>query len=265
MRGTTAECLQHFLARVGDDKAEVLKDFVRLKGEHSTRTIQRWRSGKQLPTGEKLLRLRVFLEVVGYEVAEMRTGELEDSALRVLWLIGLGALEIQEVLNSLEYSHPSALFRILLAGGVPQTTPAYRLRMLARDTDGDLAAGLELWEKRVAPLRQLVGTTASEPPSLTPAKAKPTETAREQDCAEPPSQEKPQAAVPLPKQEVSQKPRVESGSDQHTGVVTHLVLALDAALRASSDVMGLVEELKDQVPTRRLRTIRGFLDQALSD
>ena len=265
MRDTTAECLQHFLARVGDDKVEVLKDFVRLKGEHSTRTIQRWRSGKQLPTGEKLLRLRVFLEVVGYEVAEMRTGELEDSALRVLWLIGLGSLEIQEVLDSLKYSHPSALFRILLAGGVPQTTPAYRLRMLARDTDGDLAAGLELWEKRIAPLRQFVGTTASEPPSLASSETRTPEVARKADCAEPPPQEKPRAAAPLPRQEVSKKSRTENGSDHHTGVVTHLVLALDASLRAAPDVVSLVEELKDQISTRRLRKIRGFIDQVLSD
>lgn len=254
MRGSIAECVQHLLEHVSDDNASVLMDFVRIS---SLKTVRDWRAGKQLPTGERALRLRVFLEAVGYELEEMQPNRVPAPALRVTRLIGYGALEVNYVQSALNYSEPSGLFRIL-SGGTPTGTRGYRLEMIARGSDEQLNNAKEGWEERLAPLRQLVGLASVSPaaPVIQGAANRPVRV-----------ESPPQSRV-MPEPEVKEEGAHTSSEGDDDGaikVLMHLVFALDAFLRDTPDLQRAANRIRQQVSRKRLRVLRGFINQTLQD
>ncbi len=70
-RGGTADCLAHLAQAIGSDqvKRQTLTNFVGV----TTATVSCWLKGQRLPTGEPLLRLRFYLEFLGYDVQELRS------------------------------------------------------------------------------------------------------------------------------------------------------------------------------------------------
>lgn len=68
LKGTTAECLAHFAKR-----SRCIEAMSEMLPQVQERTIERWMRGAQLPTGENLLRVRVVLSLLNYEVDEFAT------------------------------------------------------------------------------------------------------------------------------------------------------------------------------------------------
>lgn len=66
-KGTTKECLDDFFKRFG--KSDQLIDFTQVTRD----TEGRWRNKGIMPKGQILLRIRHFLHLCGYEVAELQS------------------------------------------------------------------------------------------------------------------------------------------------------------------------------------------------
>jgi hypothetical protein len=69
-KGTTAECLSHLGKHIGENKIEKVKVIAVFCGTHY-RTVEKWLEGKHPPIGENLVRMRVYLEHIGYSVTEL--------------------------------------------------------------------------------------------------------------------------------------------------------------------------------------------------
>ncbi len=70
-KGNTMECLAHLEKAISDDhlaKREILATFVGVESAN----VRRWFNGTVKPAGEPLLRLRFYLEFLGYQVEEIQ-------------------------------------------------------------------------------------------------------------------------------------------------------------------------------------------------
>lgn len=101
MRGTTEECLRHYLAQFPTLKRGVTKDrlpFAQYIGVTES-TVRRWMSGNGEPIGFVLVKVRYFLQENGYEVKELQT---LDPDLRILgWLITHHKVVLEDVIREL--------------------------------------------------------------------------------------------------------------------------------------------------------------------
>ena len=240
MRGSQAECIRHLLKHVDDDNIRVLMEFVGIK---SLKTVQEWREGERLPTGERALRLRVFLEAVGYVLPEMQPDRLSEPALRATRLIGYGVLGVGFVQSTLGYTELHALYRIL-EGHTPTRARAYQLEKLTRGTDKKLQRAMEAWEERISPLRRLVGISLVEQAT---------------DGNRPSAGSK---SAPKGQEGTLQKPDDFDGS---ASALMHLIFASDALLWDASDLPAMARMIRARVAYKRLRALRDFLDQTLTD
>ncbi len=90
--GTTKECLAHFMeASLHGDKRLALSDFTKV----TLQTVRRW--NKHFPVGEVLIKLRVYLDLHGYKVAEL---ERLDPVIREI--AAIVAFEVCPISNILE-------------------------------------------------------------------------------------------------------------------------------------------------------------------
>jgi len=241
MQGSMEECVQHFLGRLDDSHYETVANFIGLR---SLKTVRSWREGKQFPTGERALRLRVFLEAMGYELEELR--RVPAPALRVTRLIGYGAMEVSYALEKLKYSEPHGLFRIL-EGGNPTGSRGYKLEMLGRGTDGLLRSAMQRCEKDLQPLRELAGV-AAEPPSVFGSRTDEVKT------------EKSSTSEP------AKSPSPNGGPvDSDTKTLMYLVLALEAHLRRMSDTRDAVQRVRRQVSCKGRRALKELFDQLVQE
>ncbi len=91
-KGSTAQCLRHFAqADFEGDKRRALMEFA---GVTANSTIRRWLNQGELPAGEQLLRMRHYLEHLGYEVTELR--KLTPSVRELGRLIAFNVLPIAQ-------------------------------------------------------------------------------------------------------------------------------------------------------------------------
>jgi len=70
-KGTTAACVAH-LAEATKGDLEKRKTIVSFVGVTDS-TVRRWFRGEMIPVGEPLLRLRFYMEFLGYNVAELQS------------------------------------------------------------------------------------------------------------------------------------------------------------------------------------------------
>lgn len=68
--GTTEECIGHFTRNLGPKNLAERKTIAQFAGVNDD-SVRRWLKGQMHPTGEPLVRLRFYLEFLGYEVAEV--------------------------------------------------------------------------------------------------------------------------------------------------------------------------------------------------
>lgn len=113
-KGTTAECLAHFAKRPGC--IEVMSKM--LPSAH-IRTIERWlKEGIREPVGEYLIRVRVILSELGYEVAEFQALELGIQKACKMFAFDLASIDdlVAEFGYDGSVSGRSQLFKILRDG-----------------------------------------------------------------------------------------------------------------------------------------------------
>ncbi len=105
VRGNTEACFQHFAKAIeGPDfykKRGVLASFANV----TEQTVSRWIGNNYMPAGEPLLRLRFYLDFVGYDVEEVRNlqPEIRDAA-RIL---AFRLVSIDEVCDLVGYGGDS--------------------------------------------------------------------------------------------------------------------------------------------------------------
>lgn len=101
LKGTTEKCLVHFRdAPFSGDKKAVLAKFCRV---NAASTVRRWLSKGQTklrPVGVTLIRLRYYLELLGYEVSEL--SKLSKPLYIAGGLVAFGLVEIDELVTQFE-------------------------------------------------------------------------------------------------------------------------------------------------------------------
>lgn len=123
MMGHVRDCLSHFAKTVrpftGTEEATKRKKPMADFCQVHTATITKWINDDEvLPTGETLIRLMFFLELLGYRVIEL---EIMPALFRnFAELIGYGVLNAQQASELLEFSMRSGsweIYRLLLKEG----------------------------------------------------------------------------------------------------------------------------------------------------
>ncbi len=90
--GTTKECLAHFMeASLNGDKRLALSDFAKVTPD----TVRRW--NKHFPVGEVLIKLRVYLDLHGYKVAELE--RLDPVVREIACLVAFEVCPINDILE----------------------------------------------------------------------------------------------------------------------------------------------------------------------
>ena len=106
----TKDCLTDFFRRFSKSKA--LIEFAVVRSD----TERMWRMHGIMPTGETLLRVRYFLELVGYNVEELLyppTAEI----VAVGRCVALNIVTTKDVLTVLGTRQPKAFYRYFYSGG----------------------------------------------------------------------------------------------------------------------------------------------------
>ena len=111
-KGSTEACLDHLRIAIDDDyvaKRHVLGLFVGVGDQ----TIRRWFKKELHPVGEGLIRLRFYLEFLGYEVEEL---ELLDRRVRdIARIYAFGVITLQFILDETNFSAGSNGTSVLLS------------------------------------------------------------------------------------------------------------------------------------------------------
>lgn len=152
----TVNCLQDFGQRVKlAAGVSLLAEFTKVTPE----TALGWfrldkggeiEDGRGLPKGGTLLRLRCFLELVGYEVEELR--ELTEPACHLAWSIALDVVSVEEALKRLKYAENN--FQAIL-GQLLKPVPGLssdrvaKLRDLVAENVDKRETAIEVWRQRV--------------------------------------------------------------------------------------------------------------------
>jgi len=119
--GTTAQCLDYYLSRVGEEYGTQL--IASFTGAIEN-TVREWVAGR-LPGGAYLLRLRYFLDFVGCTPSELSS--LEAVVKEFGRLIAFRAVSEEQALVLTGFSNSSQLQRVLLRGA---GTSSQRLRAM---------------------------------------------------------------------------------------------------------------------------------------
>jgi hypothetical protein len=155
-------CLADYAKRFEPESAAAL--LLEYVGS-STTTVSRWLRGHEQPRGELNLRLRCYLELVGYKVTESE--KVLPIAREVCDLIGYGLVTFEEVQQSLDYATPQSVYRILLHGGNIQTSNMFRFEMFCTNHRALLEPAQREWRQRIE--AELTAAEAAEAEADQPA------------------------------------------------------------------------------------------------
>lgn len=137
MKGTTEQCFRHYIStlppmgkkRVVEARRPLI-DFVGVDPQ----TVTRWITGKIFPLGLSLLKLRFFLDSLGYQVDELEN--LKNTSLpayKLAKMIAHGVVKVSEATKKLDFADNDEIYRIVLRSS---RTSSGRERLIE-----------ELWEK----------------------------------------------------------------------------------------------------------------------
>lgn len=142
--GTTAECSEHFFANNDWLLARAcLSEFIKTDGQ----TVRQWYTGKQLPVGMGLLRFRVFLDLLGYEVEEFNL--LPDVTKDFGRLMAFGYISHAEALKMMGYANDKGLFDIVIRAKSPQKQRVYRIERFVEDSTEVLEVLTQQFKKQI--------------------------------------------------------------------------------------------------------------------
>jgi transcriptional regulator with XRE-family HTH domain len=114
IRGTTEKCFAHLVKTIssGEDFYEKREQLAAALGV-VVQTVYTWMSGTHAPIGETLIRLRFYLELLGYDVDELRS--LPPAVRGVARLVAFEVASLQEVAAFVGYEPgdgPTTLLKI---------------------------------------------------------------------------------------------------------------------------------------------------------
>lgn len=141
-RGTTIECLAHFaehsLPPKGSKEAGKAKlplvEFVRVHPD----TVSAWIYGRNVPLGEPLIKLRLFLEAVGYELVEYVHGT-DHVSHKLAELLAYDILTPEEAREHLGFGDTHSVFRLARADSDTNTARTQKVERLYGEAGEELA------------------------------------------------------------------------------------------------------------------------------
>lgn len=201
--GDTSECIAHFAATyAGQDCKVLMAEFCGVEPS----TVQSWIAGQNEPTGDRITKLRVFLQLVGYRVHEL--DDLARSIRDLCTMVALGICSPEEVRDQLGYKNVQDVYRVLRGDSEPMRQKQERLARLLTALQPELDKRLPSWKARIEEACE--GNGSSVRPSVASAA---------------PSAPPPAIVTTV----------VESVPSE--AVVSHLVLALSALLDGLEDTV----------------------------
>lgn len=102
INGTTDQCLRHLESVIEkqSDFYNIREQFARIVGV-SSQSVYRWAKEKKVPTGEALIRLRYYLEHLGYCVTELES--LKPRTRTLGRLFAFRVVTLDEIVDTLEF------------------------------------------------------------------------------------------------------------------------------------------------------------------
>ncbi len=143
-KGTTHECLEHFFANNEWELASAcLSRFTQVQRQ----TVRKWRAKDNMPLGVPLLRVRVFLDLLGYHVKEFTT--LADVTKDFGRLIVFDQLSAEEARQLLQYTKRNGVLGVLLRGYSLQRERIYKMERLVEDSSDELDRLTQKFKKQI--------------------------------------------------------------------------------------------------------------------
>lgn len=239
IRASTFDCLQDFGRKVDLIQGiSLLAEFTKVIPETALGWFQLGGDGKiisrkGLPKGGTLVRLRCFLELVGYKVEELQ--ELTEPAAKLAWSVALDVVTVEAALERLDYAENNSqaiLGQLLKPVSGLSAERIRKLRVLAEECEEDCRTAREAWQLRVQ------GMGSKEPAKATPSMV----TSSSADVEQPP----PVAGVIL------------AGSFQIAALVLQQLQGVEPSVRAT-----ILEMVSSMVGTENLKTIGQWANGAI--
>jgi hypothetical protein len=165
--GDTKACFGDFITK--HPQLSVIQLVAEFCDKADTPTVQKWQLGAHWPVGHRLLHLRCFLSLAGYEVTEMQ--RLEGNVKQLAMIVGLQLERVtpEAVAEKLGYDSVKkvdGLWRITLKGGGFQPPVREQIDKLCRIYGKEAETKASEWRGRIA---QVTGgeLTVSPPPPVT--------------------------------------------------------------------------------------------------
>ena len=116
-RGHLEECLKHFSRSLVSQTPGVPGQEVQIKKSLAdfcgvmTSSVGRWMRGDNLPVGAELIKLKCYLDMVGYRVIEFE--RMPKARRYFAELIGFGVLSSEQAADLLDYTTASKIYEVL--------------------------------------------------------------------------------------------------------------------------------------------------------
>jgi hypothetical protein len=167
--GTSAECLTHVLHNNPYEEVKAFTaDFVGI----NRGTVRRWYTGT-VPKGMVMLKVRVMLDMVDYDVEEYQS--LPQLNKQLAQLIAFDVLSADDVMSYLKYTDDHAVHRIVLQGNDVMPDRRFQLQELLDDRDYQQAfieakaKAVEKIERYKAEMQRLARKAQSREDEVPPA------------------------------------------------------------------------------------------------
>lgn len=110
--GTTLECLNHY-GESFSKKSDAIRELAQVLGS-PVGTISKWFYDNPNPNGNRLIKLRYFLEEKGYSVSELNSlRKLRPEVYRLGHLVAKGVLSVEEIAAKMNYPYPENVYGLL--------------------------------------------------------------------------------------------------------------------------------------------------------
>jgi hypothetical protein len=154
----TEQAFKIFAERANVAEARTLADFCGV----AISTAQTWLTSGPLPKGEKLIKLRVFLDAIGLTPRELSVMSEERKVL--VRAIGVGVISIEDVKTKiLGYENLNGVFDTLLRNGGILTERKFRMERFEREKGDEVEAAYSELKDKLSHLATFGQTTEPAP------------------------------------------------------------------------------------------------------
>jgi len=124
-------------------------------------TVERWRKGETFPIGIGLIRLQVFLDLLGYRVKELQ--ELPQVTKQFAQILALELMTPEGAMATLDYKNVNGVYSLILRKGGAQPHRVYRLERFVEENQEALGEYLREAKQKWAFLREDIAGTVISP------------------------------------------------------------------------------------------------------